>query len=345
MTSIIIMGLAVTVVVVLALVAAGPSKNGFTRKFITVPLTVQAFIEKNENVTGVAGSNKEYLFFGTNRPDKLFVTDHNLENGHMINTPFKYNDKVASNFSITIDSSRIELFAANMPAVFSGSLNTSKTDSFNMTGKIFTRAVKIDSGYYVFRGFDPENKMKDQLFMKAYPGRGIVATAINITPINNDAGISTDGMLHYDRVNKLLVYVSYYANQVYLVDKNLNVIRKVQTADTISSLPDFVGKKSEGGNRSVLTNIRPKKVINAGSVVSEGKLYVLSAIQSDKETPEDFNGNTVVDAFTMKLFIYEGSFYVPNYKEQKLWAFSIIGKTLVAIYRKNIIKYSLPNYY
>jgi len=339
MTSIIIMGLAVTVVVVLALVAAGPSKNGFTRKFITAPLTVQASIEKNENITGIAGSNKEYLFFGTNRPDKLFVTDHNLANGHMINTPFKYNKKTASNFSFIIDSTHIELFAGNARTVLSGTLNRSGCDSFNLTERIFTRAVKIDSGYYAIRRYD---QTRNQQFIKTSPRKGAVIITSSVTPQYNDAGISTDGMLHYDPVNKILVYISYYSNRVYLMDNNLIPIELGHTVDTIVSIPRFVGEESEGEMRTTLTNVKPKRVINANSSISKGIVYVLSKLQSDMEKPQEYTSSSVIDCYVLPTFKYVGSFYIPDYQDQKLRHFKVMDKNVISIFKNMIVKYPFP---
>lgn len=334
---------AIVIVLVLALTAGSQGNSSFSRHFAPTPLQPYEVIEKNQAVTAFAGTKNGKLYFATRTPAMLFVTDSTLANGHMEASGFTVNHpKVLLGFNITVSSHGCTLYAGNLPKVYTLGVEPA-TDSFNLTRHLFTRGVEVDSGSYVFRSFDPNNKKtRDQVLLKAHPSKGIISIDSSTIPRLNDAGIGTDGLLHYDTLNKLLVYVSFYSNKVYLWDNNLKLVLITSTIDTLGSQQYFVGERSEDASRSTLTNTRPKKIVNSESCVANGVLYVISKVKADNENKSRFTSNAVVDCYRLKDFTYTGSFYLPDYKGEKLWNMVITNRSVIAIHSSNIIRYALP---
>lgn len=338
-----IVAVAIVIVLALALSAAPQGKNGFNRRFTATPLQLSGAIDKAPTITSFAGTKTGHIYFATRNSSMLFVTDSNLANGRTEASGFTISHpKALRGFTLTVTDSGSTLYAGNLPAIYTLGVQPDP-DSFNLTHHLFTRAVLADSGYYVFRAFNPFDKhTRDQVLLKARPGKGITIIDSTTIPRLHDAGIATDGMLHYDTLNKLLVYVSYYSNKVYLWNHQLQLIKSARTIDTLSTQPYFTGEKNESVNRSTLTNIKPKRVINAESNVAGGILYVLSRIKADNETNGGFKDNTVVDCYQLNHLKYISSFYLPNYKGEKIWSIGIAGSSLLAIYRNSIVQYALP---
>jgi hypothetical protein len=87
---------------------------------------------------------------------------------------------------------------------------------------------------------------------------------------------------------------------------------------------------------------QPPQMVNRIGAVWNGKLYLESMLKADNELPLDFAENTVIDAYSVTNGNYIASFYIPPYKGNKLYMFSIINKKLYAIYGKAVVVYDLP---
>ena len=339
----IVMLSAITIVALLALMAVPEGKTGFNRQFIVPSLSPIGVIKKDAAVTAFAGARGRQLYFATLTPIVAFVTDSDLVQGNILPTGFTVSHpKAQRSFELVVSDSNSTLFAGNLPAVFTR--NATTIDSFNLTDHLYTRAVTIDSGYYVFRAYDPFNKKtRDQALVKVHPALGIIAMDTTIIPRLHDGGIGNEGMLHYDALNKQLLYVSYYSNKVYIINPQLQLIKVAHTIDTLSAQQEFAGEEKKDDRHTTLTNIKPKRIINADSYVHNGILYVHSKVKAENESNGNFTSHAVVDCYLLKDFTYTGSFYLPDYKGEKLWNMGIAGSSLLAISRSHIVRYALPN--
>lgn len=335
-----VMTIAISLVTLLAWIALHPIHlpNGFNRRIIKKELTLLHVSENSSNVNGVSGASQYRYYFRTIDPARIWSTDHSLQNSKLIQLRVPNSERIASAFYSVVDSPVVHIMAGNGPAIIQAHLAGYEPFISRFPTALFTRAVKISTNTYVFRGFDTTEKKAGQLFIKGNPKSGDIMRRKNITGNTIDAaGISTDGQLSYDASTGLLLYVSFYSNQVFCLDTNLQLLYAGRTIDTVSRPQVEIGS---AGN--TVTASSPARVINSRSKVAEGRLYVVSKLKADNEDIEDFRNNAIIDTYDTPTGNYMGSFYLPYYKREKFTDFSVVRDKLVVVYKTHVAVYQLP---
>jgi len=334
---------AIGIVSVLTAAALRPvnQKNGFNRKVLTPLASVVSAIEKPAEVFDIAGTYNESIYFKTRWPGKLFITDLALGNQRALTLNLPANKKLASIFYHFIeDSSNFKILAGNMPAIITAHASLPGKGRRFPAG-VFTRAVRISEHSYVFRGFDSTRRTPDQIFVKGDARIGVTAREHNISELNGDAGVSTDGLLHYDSTTNQLLYIYFYRNEILCLDTNLNLLSKRHTIDVNSDFTTTGGQLSKNG-KATFTNTAPRRMINWTNCVYKGMLFNNSRLKGDNETDNDFKNGSAIDVYDVATGKYKGSFYIPRYKEEKMRQFNIVNDRLIAIYKNHIATYEIP---
>ena len=334
-------GSATAIVGILAIRALHLNDRPFSRTLLPVSATIIKTMKKHEKIHGIAGTDGSQIYFSTKNPEHLISTDYNTTDWSVHKTPFKATKKSLHNFNFIIDSLSIQLLAGNEAALYIGNMNDTLVEKFTVTPGLFTQGIKTPSGSYIFRAFDPRLKSIDQVFLKVHPYKGILYKNEHVTPLRDDAGISTDGMLHFDDRYGNIVYVSYYTNHIYLLDTSLQLLLKTKTIDNTELIPAFTGRVGNA-EKSRITNIAPKRIINARSHIADGELFIESRLKSDSESSTAFSENVIIDRYQLKDFKYKNSFYIPDYNKQTLNQFQIIDGKLVVLYQYDVVIYDIP---
>lgn len=334
---------AIAIAGTLAWLTASPvhTRNGFTRQLSNTSIATLNIIAKNKNVTRVCGAGEAHLYFQTEDPGRLLVTDRQLQHPKILGLKTPRDERTLSHFIYEVDSPRACLMAGNVPAIMTGDLDSSKMTPYRFPASLFTRSVPISSHSFVLRGFDTTVHTADQIFLKGDPQQGVLQREDHISEKRGDGGISTDGYLHYDSLTHLLCYIFSYRNQFLCLDTNLHLIYKGHTIDTISHFHIQAGAISSSSRSFMLTNTSPSLMVNHASCVAGGKLFVRSGLKADNEKDGDFKRNAVIDIYQMQDGNYQGSFYIPNCKGEPLQQFRIYGNLIVAMYDDYIATYRL----
>src|SRR5690349_20186012 len=78
--------------------------NGFIRTYANTNLIQLREKEKEKTAIGICGATRNHIYFKTNDPAKLWVTDNLLENGKYITLKIPNGPRVASAFNTVVDS-------------------------------------------------------------------------------------------------------------------------------------------------------------------------------------------------------------------------------------------------
>ncbi|PZR07647.1 MAG: hypothetical protein DI539_23410 [Flavobacterium psychrophilum] len=326
---------AILLVVVLSWSALQPIKKnkGFSRVFSIEAIKQISVMEKKADIIDFAGYTENHLYFKTKRPDTILVIDNDLKNIKSIFLKVPDDRSIYSRFTSVVDSPYVHILAGNTPAIITGKLE-GDVSVHRFPNTLFTRVALISGNLFALRMVDKT----DQIFAKANPLTGQVTKENNVSEKNHDAGISTDGVLHYDKASNFLVYVYHYKNEILLMDTGLNVINKVKTVDINTSSEIIAGDVK---SKSIITNLTPKRVLNAVSCVWGGSLYNNSRVFSDNEAAETVTQNSVIDVYNIKDGSYQKSFYIPNYKGQKVNKFKVVHDKVFAIYKDFVVAYNI----
>ncbi len=313
------------------------NKNGFERIFFP-----NSLIEINSGSLDFAAENilditDKRICLSENTQRKIVWIDYNLrllrstvyEDGNQ-------NDKVAC---MHMDSPDLYIFHLNNSKVWLLNLNTGAKKEYSVMEN-FNKGVVISKGTCIIRGVD--SSFRDRVFKKImFSDFPHIEEERGVTPKMNDGGFSTDGMLYFDQGSHTMCYTYFYRNGFICLDTNLRPIRYGKTIDT-TRFPQVFGTavNSEGKNLS-FTLLTPPRFVNLKGCVSEGRLFLRSALKADNEDPYEFESNSVLDIYRLGDGDYRGSFYLPAYNGKRANAFQVDRDKLVALYGNRIIIYKL----
>ena len=338
-------GIGVVIILAWNVIKLNNQNNGFVRNIVAPQPKLVNAIEKDEFIDFVSGGSNNRLFFQTKFANQVFEADYNLQNGRILKLSNQIDKATERGFTLDIRYPFVNVLLGNMPGAIRYHLNSPlllpAKDSFPTMA--FTRCVMISPGSYIYRGIsiDTNQRAINQLFYKYNSLTHALIKETNISELNNDAGMPSDGLLNYDSKTHLITYSNFYRNKFICMDTNLNLVYTSKTIDTINyfQIAPEAGKISK--NTSLVTNTKPKRVINWKSCVSDGLLYNNSKLRADNETKTNSDDHAVIDVYDVKTGKYISSFYVPLYREEKMRDFKIVENRLIAVYKNYIVSYDM----
>lgn len=328
---------AVGLVTILAWSALKPinQKNNFTRTMISSELQMLNVVDKPKDVLSISGATDHHIYFKTKNPSVIYETDNTLQNARYVN--LNLNIPAAkvkpTMFNCFVDSPYTYIISGNARKILKIKPGDT-TIVFNLPDAAFTRAAIISDNSVALRMFEKI----DQIFSRVNITTGELQKEKGISEKNKDAGISTDGSLQYDKESNLLTYTFYGKNELLLLDTNLNLIKRVTINNMNESPVSNAGLTSD----NTITNLKPKRMVNATSCTSKGYLYIESKLIADNELTEEFKQNSIIDVFNLKSKIIEGSFYIPQYNKKKMKDFRVANNLIIVVYEDQIVSYRLP---
>jgi hypothetical protein len=315
-------------------------KNGFSRKILKDILTPLHIMKKSPSIWAISGFYDDHFYFQGRYPNQMIRARKDLQKLDTIQLTVANDERSSSNFEFIVEGRDAWLFCKNIPSVTSINLNSSLVESKRFPLSNYTRVDNIGTSSFIFRGFDTGANGADQVFLKGNFATGSTMQEKNISDKYGDAGIATDGLLHYDMLTHLSTYVFFFRNQFLCMDTGLHLIYKANTIDTFNTY-QTKGGKTISNEGTAYSSIIPSRVINRGNCVSNGHLFNFSQIEADNEASSDFSENAVIDMYNIRNGQYESSFYIPDFKGEKLLTLRVFSNTIVTLYKHYIITYQL----
>lgn len=316
-------------------------KNGFNRHWLAEdsrPLYQVAIASSFEYI---AGATQSHYFFTVPNPKWLVMTDSSLRKQDTILFPVPLTERLLSLHRISVDSPWIYLHANNYPALYYARMDQGKLQATKLATSLFTKSVQISPACLVVRSFD--GTQQRQLFQKINSYTGQVTTQAGIVPQEKeDGGFSTDGMLQYDSLTKRLLFVQFYQNRFFCADTNLNLQYTGNTIDTLQTNTVSI-QKVRIDQEDRLMPATPRIKVNEESCVSNGYLFILSALIADNEKAALFRNNAVIDCYRISNGQYAGSFHIPNLSGEKIKSFLMLKDRLLVVYKGSIATFPVGN--
>ena len=313
-------------------------KNGFNRKMLPVRLTIVNAVKRDRNISNVIGYTAGHFYYQTGDAGVVAVSATNLDSFRYLTIDIADKERIGSAFSGEVNYPYYYIYAGNMRCVISADLTGRAATQYYHTKDLFTRAVKVSPTAFMFRGIDTTYAKIDQVFIRQDTMRK-AKTIKSFTQRRDDAGFSTDGLLHYDTAGGRLLYLYFYSNQFICFDTGFNIIYTGNTIDTIKSVPgvETITTKS----RDIVSFSRPMPLINAYNCIDGEYIYNYSTLQADNESDTAFRGNSAIDMYSLKNGKYAGSLYIPAYDSEKIKFFKVYGNAVVALYQHYIVVYKM----
>ncbi|WP_316818407.1 hypothetical protein [Pedobacter nyackensis] len=306
--------------------------NGFVRQYPSKKVEGIRFIDLKHKGFYIAGCNNDTIYFG-HYIDKLALFRVALNSRDTSSIRLRANQelKLYDGNYLRTDSNDLYLFDGIKQEVVSGKLRDFRFDKIEKSPS-FTAALPIGNDSRILRVMN-----KNRVYtLISQTGTKVLDKHYQLEA-QGDGTFSTDGML-VKSSNNSFFYVYYYRNQFLHLDKDMNLLYKGKTIDTVSHAQIKLGK-IENGHASTLAS--PPLYVNKHCAANENYLFIQSALKADNEIEEGWKNSSVVDVYAVKDGKYQFSFYMLNIKDQKLKDFKVYGSTLIALYENFIYTYKL----
>lgn len=336
------MSAAILVVLVIVVLSgnASSSKNGFDRKFFKSVILLH-YAQNKKTTRAICGIQNNHIYFETDTAGTIVETDSILLNSRILKFDLPDIETVQTLFTTFVDSSYCYIMAGNVPEVIQINLHSKSLRVFHLSHHLFSESVFTGNDDYVFRTYEKISDKWEQIFIKVNPVKNTVTNENNISEKRGDAGFSTDGHLVFDDSTHYIVYTEYYRNQFTCMDTSLHLLYTANTIDTFKNTTVTVAWNKTNQSEDV-TNGSPLHEINLESKALKGNLYIHSAVKADNETSENFSHHAVIDVYQITNGRYRGSFYIPEFKGERMKEFEITGNKIIVLYDDYVVIYSNP---
>ncbi len=314
--------------------------NGFVRSFLPSPALPSNVLNIQYNSYYIAGNTRNHIYLGNETaPLHLLVSNTSLSDTQHVNIIVDTKTKPFSGH-LTIDSPYFHITDRISHSFFRGTLNKFKIEQCMHDSLFFDEAVPISNWSFAVRTIKQYTREYTLAKKTFYPS--FVKMVPGLLEKQIDGMFCTDGMLNYDPRQSLLVYVYYYRNQYICTDTNLELKYRGKTVDTTSRAKIRVTKiKSENS----FTLAGPPIIVNKNSCISENNLFINSSLLANNEKKEIFDNVSVIDVYDLKKGLYKFSFYLSDYKNQKIKNFRVFDNTLFAVAGEYLLTYKLNQAY
>ena len=337
------MAAAVIAVLILMIISKNNDslKGDFNRNFISKTLVLLYHSKKMNGLRAICGIQKDQIYFETDSVGSIIETDSTLSNKRLLKFEIPGRETVQSLYTTFIDSSYYYIMAGNVPEVIRYNLHRLSYQIFHFPKNLFSESMVTGNSDFVLRAYQKFKGRWDQAFTRWDPVKNIFFTEENVSEKRGDAGFSTDGMLLFDKSTSRILYVEYYSNQFICMDTLLHVLYKGQTIDIFSNTTIKVLSETSQYSKTI-TNGSPLHIINLESKAINGKLYIHSATPAKNESSKEFRSNAVIDVYRISDGHYLGSFYIPEYKGERLKDFEVEEDKLIVLYDNYAAVYFIP---
>ncbi|HWW40883.1 hypothetical protein [Pedobacter sp.] len=310
------------------------NKNNFVR--LLPPFKVKAGNILDFKIEGCnfAGYSRDSIYIGNlYTPDRLVKVDSGLRDTLAVKLGIPDRTKLTKGYTNLVTDNSVYILDGNQPLLLKGN-NRNRILKPASKPPYFTQAIHSGGSSFVLRVVQAG---QNKLVTYKTDSAGFRMPA-NLLEKQVDGIFCTDGNLVKVPNSKKVIYVYYYRNQFLCADDNLNLLYKGKTIDTVSRAHikvDYIKSLNE------TTISSPPLYVNKQSAANEKYLFVHSALMADNEVAESLDKVSVIDVYAVKDGKYQFSFYLPDFRGNKIRDFRVYGQSLYALYDHYLYKYQL----
>jgi hypothetical protein len=226
------------------------------------------------------------------------------------------------------------VYDGNVPVIYRGLLGDSLAHTISIEDCYFSQLEVIDSLNFVFRA--QSCKTKAQVLGKLSLNHNPKVTLHEMLLEKQvDGMFDTDGQLLRDDRTGTLTYIYAYRNEFLVMDRNLDLLKKLHTIDTISRAQVQVRLLADGSHRMDA----PPLLVNKKSAVYGQVLFNQSNLMGKFESREMWQQAAIVDMYRTGKQEYLGSFYVQNRGENTMSRMFVTDRHLFVLSGNEIVRY------
>ena len=226
------------------------------------------------------------------------------------------------------------LYDGTVPVIYRGLLGDSLAHTISFEDCYFSQLQVIDSIRFAFRAQSSQTKswVLGTLDLERDPK---IRLNHRLLEKQVDGIFDTDGQLLQDEGNGELAYIYAYRNRFLVMDRELNLLRKLHTIDTTTRAQVQVRLLSDGRHKMDA----PPLLVNKTSMVHGQVLFNVSMLIGKFESWEQWKQAVVVDMYRTGMQEYLGSFYVYHRGKNRMVRMFATDKHLFVLSGSEIVRY------
>ncbi|MFD2968791.1 serine/threonine protein kinase [Sphingobacterium bambusae] len=307
---------------------ANSKPSGFKRDFnFQNPILISEY-KLPLDILSIAGEYKGDLYVGTSISGQyaklLDATD--LIERKDISSDSLLNSTLSKKVIVQVDSFGISIADGQRSTIFVKSHDSDNVKIIK-TASPFTRAARVSSDKFIVRAFNRANQ--DQSFYSLTAHVPTFNNESQITEVFSDAGFSTSGFLRCINENRC-VYVTRFANKIFVTDTALHVVDHGTTIDTISEYT-LHSKKDVKGSIGTISSTQMPRIVNKAIEVTSKLIYVISMIKADNQLDSFYDNHISIDVYDLHAN-YLGSFTIPSQNIDRLRSVRVLNRDMYVLY-------------
>ena len=310
-------------------------ENNFIRRFGQHPIRDEKAFDLGVNSYYFAGMADGRIYLGNvTAPLVLTHIDTALTTKKAVKIQLD-NTKHSFRFiQLQVKQPHFYLYDGTVPVIYRGLLGDSLAHTISFEDCYFSQLQVIDSVRFAFRAQSGQTKswVLGTLDVERNP---TVKLNYQLLEKQVDGIFDTDGQLLQDDESGELVYIYAYRNRFLMMDRELNLLRKLHTIDTITRAKVQVHSLSDGRHKMDA----PPLLVNKTSVVHGQVLFNASMLMGKFESREQWRQAVVVDMYQTGLQEYLGSFYVYHRGKNRMARMFATDKHLFVLSGSEIVRY------
>jgi hypothetical protein len=318
-------------------------RGSFLRQFPPHPVLEGDTINIVYNTYYLAGGTVHTVYLGNySSPLHLLVVDLvSLDTQHVWLSAEGVFETRFWSLTVQVDSPYVYLVDGAVPRIYQGLIGSRPLTRYPQDRFHFREVVALDPDEYIVKtlmGESPENVVG-----KITSGPPHFRYTDEILEKQIDGLFCTDGMLRYSRERGWLVYTYYYRNNFLVMDRDLLLVYRGHTLDTISRAQLKVATLSATGEHMLAS---PPVYVNKRSCVSGKYLFINSGIPARNQARDALEHADVVDVYELGTGDYRFSFVIyPFWGTKRMMDFMVLGRKMVVLYDGLIRVYDLMSPY
>lgn len=315
--------------------------NSFLRRYPPHPVTTIKGLNIKYNSYYIAGIAEDRIYLGnTSAPAHILSVDTTLADLKTYQIDLDNEQQITFlSPQIRIQSPYFFLIDGNVPVIFKGKLSDWKAHLYWLGDKdnTFSHVETASSTQFVFRSLDKSGN-QNVIGRIDFDNPDTLSISNQLLQKQIDGIFDTDGMLRYNSELNRLIYVYYYRNEFITADTNLKLDYHGRTIDTVKNATIKIASTNSG---QVKTLAEQPMVINHQSYSSGKYLFIKSDRLGKYEPEEMLKDASIIDVYNLESKTYEFSFYLYDYKREKIKSFQIYKNILIGLSEHHIVLYRL----
>ena len=311
--------------------------NNQIRRFPHTPMKKGIKLDLGVSSYYIAGAEGDKIYLGnTTAPMLITVVDKSLQIIEKKRIEIETGNNRFRGLKIAVRPPHFFVTDGTIPIIYRGRISDWKIEYAKKIKEYFAAAVPIDSVTLAVRSHSSITGESILGIVDIQTGETILNPELLIKQF--DGVFDLDGQLLYGNALGQVLYVYAYRNQYTIADRNLGLVKRGNTIDTISRAQLEVITVEKSQLRKLA---KPPQFVNKSSALSGYRLYVNSAVPGKFEKDALWRSASIIDVYDLRDSSYLYSFCIYDIEGKKARSFVISGDHLYALIGSHLFRGTL----